>query len=110
MVSYSTPLADTEFEDDSYDGSIGDRSMANGLGQLVDGILGGIEFLDTANSLTINDHHSNYKKKWVGWMGEGNASAPLEMLFEFVDYNQISAIFLHTSHFTTRAAKVRKAN
>jgi len=74
--------------------------MANGLGQLVDGVLGDEDFLN-------HNHHQTNSKKWVGWMNDGNASSPLEILFEFVDYNQISAIFLHTSHFKTREVQVR---
>ena len=74
--------------------------MENGLGQLVDGVLGDEDFL--------NHDQQSSNKKWVGWMNDGNFSEPLEILFEFVDYNQISAILLHTSHVKTREVQVRE--
>lgn len=72
--------------------------MSHGLGQLVDNILGDEDFL--------NHNHQTTDKKWVGWLNDGNASSPLEIQFEFANYNQITTILLHMSHFKTRGVQV----
>lgn len=90
MVSYTAPMADKigpngcNVEDTSYDGTVIESLMLDGLGQLTDGIVGSeIEILES-------DRVTN----WVGWRDRKN----IELLFEFQAVRKFANCTIHMAN------------
>ncbi|XP_065161384.1 discoidin domain-containing receptor 2-like isoform X2 [Atheta coriaria] len=104
LVKYEAPRGeirepDVDLEDVSYDGVLDGTYMKSGLGQLVDGLYGD------------DDYHKqlqgeNSGSRWVGWRNTTLAGAPLEIVFEFDNVRDFSAIHLHANNMFTRNVQV----
>lgn len=90
VIKYSAPKGDmfgnNNLEDISYDGIESNGIMSDGLGQLVDSVLGE----EPESLVAISDSPSN----WVGW----NARKLVQLVFEFAQLQEFANCFIHVAH------------
>lgn len=79
-------------EDTSYDGSERDDLMVDGLGQLIDGIIGEDPEILVSSSST----------NWVGW----NNLEKVEIIFEFNDFREFENCTIHVAHVPKKEVEV----
>ncbi|XP_043477764.1 discoidin domain-containing receptor 2-like isoform X1 [Leptopilina heterotoma] len=98
IVRYIIPKGETfgpdgwNLEDTSYDGSERDDLMVDGLGQLIDGIIGEDPEILVSSSST----------NWVGW----NNLEKVEIIFEFNDFREFENCTIHVAHVPKKEVEV----
>ncbi|XP_066156834.1 discoidin domain-containing receptor 2-like isoform X1 [Euwallacea fornicatus] len=100
LLSYSSPVSDDSqgLYDSSYDGHRSQGMLSNGLGRLVDGEVG----LDNFR-MDISYGKGN---GWVAWKNDSFEAGFLELVFEFDQLRNFSAMQLHTNNFFSRNVQV----
>ncbi|XP_026464488.1 discoidin domain-containing receptor 2-like [Ctenocephalides felis] len=99
IVSYSIPQSpEPELSDSSYDGNRTSGRLTGGLGRLVDGQYGADNF-----RLDIGYGKGN---GWVGWRNTSLGERYVELIFEFDQLRNFSAIHLFTNNFFSKDVQV----
>ncbi|CAG9771117.1 unnamed protein product [Ceutorhynchus assimilis] len=100
IISYSSPVSDNNqgLYDSSYDGHRSQGMLFNGLGRLVDGEVG----LDNFR-LDIGYGKGN---GWVSWKNDSFNNGYMELIFEFDQLRNFSALYLYTNNFFSRNVQV----
>ncbi|XP_065225267.1 discoidin domain-containing receptor 2-like isoform X2 [Planococcus citri] len=95
ILSYQVPedvywKEGKDLSDVSYDGNVTNGYLDNGLGRLVDGILGGDNFKIDIGYGTGSG--------WVGWRNDSFPSSYVEMVFEFDVVRNFSAVLFFVNN------------
>ncbi|KAJ8985109.1 hypothetical protein NQ317_012759 [Molorchus minor] len=101
VVSYSAPESSEPSQglyDSSYDGIRSNGRLSQGVGRLVDGEVG----LDNFR-LDIGYGKGN---GWISWRNDSFSTGYIELLFEFDQVRNFSAVYLHTNNFFSRNVQV----
>ncbi|XP_046671371.1 discoidin domain-containing receptor tyrosine kinase B-like [Homalodisca vitripennis] len=103
VVNYSMPEEPSwepgqDLSDVSYDGEKSDGVLRGGLGRLVDGTYGGDNF-----KLDIGYGKGN---GWVGWRRESFPQNYVELVFEFENLRNLSAVHVYTNNFFSKGVQV----
>ncbi|CAL4104736.1 unnamed protein product [Meganyctiphanes norvegica] len=104
LVSYNMEDGDPRGGDDglrdlTYDGSREDGFLTDGLGQLTDGETGHTNFRVDAIGLSRG-------YEWVGWRNDSRRGRPVEIVFEFDQIRNFSALHIYTNNFFTKDTQV----
>lgn len=99
LLSYSMIQGSPGFKDRVYDGREQSNHLSGGLGQLTDGR----KAADLAAGLEIAQDH-----EWVGWKNDTPdlEGRPLEIVFEFDNVRNFSAMHLHVNNQFSKGVQV----
>jgi len=91
--------------DFTYDGTVSDRSLSGGLGQLTDGVEGHHNFRLDPDGWG----HKGYE--WVGWRNDstdrpGSNAGFVEILFEFERVRNFTAVRFHANNMFSKDVRV----
>nr|CAH7715862.1 unnamed protein product [Callosobruchus chinensis] len=99
IISYSAPEGSEPSQglfDSSYDGIRSSGYLTEGLGRLVDGEVGLSNFrLDLG-----------YGNGWVSWKNDSMVNGYVELLFEFDQVRNFTAVYLYTNNLISRNVQV----
>ncbi|KAK4877698.1 hypothetical protein RN001_010204 [Aquatica leii] len=101
VLSYIAPEGSNPAQglsDSSYDGQLTQGELRGGLGLLVDGETGADNF-----RLDIGYGKGN---GWVGWKNDSTANGYVELVFEFDQIRNFSAVHLFVNNYFTRDVQV----
>ncbi|XP_049771029.1 discoidin domain-containing receptor 2-like [Schistocerca cancellata] len=102
VVSYSIPedtvAVSQELSDTTYDGEHRGGMLVAGLGRLVDGQLGADNF-----RIDVGYGRGN---GWVGWTNDSYPNGFVELLFEFDQVRNFSAVHIFTNNFFRKDVQV----
>ncbi|XP_026809567.1 discoidin domain-containing receptor 2-like [Rhopalosiphum maidis] len=103
ITSYTIPLDgpasdNTDVADLSYDGVVRDDKIQGGLGRLVDGVRGEDNY-----KMDIGYGKGN---GWVGWRKESFSKGFVELIFEFSEVRNFSAVHIFTNNFFSKNVQV----
>ena len=92
--------AEVDLFDLTYDGVEKDHYLSGGLGQLTDGQLGTWNFrLDTQQN-----GHRGYE--WIGWRNDSLNPGPVDIVFQFDEPCNISAVTIHCNNLFSKDIRV----
>lgn len=93
---------DMDFSDFTYDGNIDDGNLSDGLGQLTD--------LEEGNSNFRLDiqHHGKKGYEWVAWKNESHLKRNVEIVFQFDQARNFSAVRITANNMPSREVSVFK--
>ncbi|XP_069672630.1 discoidin domain-containing receptor 2-like isoform X2 [Periplaneta americana] len=101
IVTYEAPedpAREQDLSDSSYDGVRRDGELVGGLGRLVDGEVGGDNF-----KLDIGYGKGN---GWVAWRNDSFPNHYVELVFEFDQVRNFSALHIFTNNFFSKNVQV----
>ncbi|XP_050420548.1 discoidin domain-containing receptor tyrosine kinase B-like isoform X3 [Adelges cooleyi] len=103
IISYTIPIDsssgdNTDGGDSSYDGEKRDGKYQGGLGRLVDGIYGVDNY-----KMDIGYGKGN---GWIGWRKESFTKGFIELIFEFDEVRNFSAVHIFTNNFFSKNVQV----
>ncbi|KAF2902521.1 hypothetical protein ILUMI_03664, partial [Ignelater luminosus] len=123
VLAYSAPEGSKPSQglsDSSYDGQVSQGELHGGLGRLVDGETGADNFrLDIGYgkgpypfvivSIVYNNFYvlvPSSGNGWVGWKNDSTANGYVELLFEFDQIRNFSAVHLFVNNYFSRDVQV----
>ncbi|CAG5136400.1 unnamed protein product, partial [Candidula unifasciata] len=105
LVSYSMPQghrrgAEVDLFDFTYDGTIEDKYLRDGLGQLTDGDVGETNFRLDTKKMGIKGY------EWVGWKNDSLTNDPISILFKFDSVRNFSQVVIHSNNHYTKDVRI----
>ncbi|XP_053624086.1 discoidin domain-containing receptor 2-like [Plodia interpunctella] len=103
LVAYSAPkggdmqamTGGAKFEDMSFDGTLRDGRLSDGLGQITDSYIG-------PNDFELPDPSDTRGTRWVGWNKTMLTEDEVELTFNFTDTRSFHYVDIHTNNMFTK--------
>lgn len=105
LISYKIPQGDRRSFDMDFSDKTYDSSLANGLGQLIDGEIGSDDIRLDTQSWNLRGF------EWVGWKKTNKNRTSVQLRFNFDSIRNLSEIRIHTNNmFSKDVEQFRQIN
>ncbi len=102
MVEGERRGADINLQDITYDGSIKDRYLSGGLGQLTDGTEGHTNFRLDPLGVGVKGYD------WIGWRNESMGGKPITIILKFDTVRNFTSLRIHCNNLFKKDVRVFK--